>query len=304
MSGIPVVVVPKGGIPVRSVDGGAPVMTIADNGMGIPITYSNNGAPFVVRGGGSAWTPSSLFKNGEQGWLMGLSLESLFQDAAGTIPVTEPGQPVGRVVDQSGRGNHWTQPTALNRPIYQVDAEGNPYLSFNGTNQWMQTAAFDWGSDEVTQVVGLKRLGTGLGIAFEFSAAIAQNPGSFYLASPENTTRSLGTAARGLATLSAALLSVYPGLTPPDVSVATAKHTISGNRSDVWRNGVAGTPATGAKGGGNFGNYPLFIGMRGGSSTPFNGNIYPSLGINRLLSGSELPNAEAWVAKRTGGLTA
>ncbi len=48
MPGIPVVITDKYGIPVRQVDSGAPVMTVAANGMGIPVVLSDRGAPFVV----------------------------------------------------------------------------------------------------------------------------------------------------------------------------------------------------------------------------------------------------------------
>lgn len=47
--GIPVVI-SDNGIPVRPVDDGWPVMTVADNGLGAPITISDDGAPFVVQG--------------------------------------------------------------------------------------------------------------------------------------------------------------------------------------------------------------------------------------------------------------
>lgn len=48
--GIPVVVVPSGGFPVRSVLTGAPLMSVAGSGFGAPITLSDRGAPFVIDG--------------------------------------------------------------------------------------------------------------------------------------------------------------------------------------------------------------------------------------------------------------
>jgi len=48
--GIPVVISSHGGIPVRQVTSGAPVMTVATNGFGIPIVLSNRGLPFIVQG--------------------------------------------------------------------------------------------------------------------------------------------------------------------------------------------------------------------------------------------------------------
>lgn len=49
MSGIPVVI-SNHGIPVRAVERGAPLMTVATNGSGIPIRISDRGTPFVVEG--------------------------------------------------------------------------------------------------------------------------------------------------------------------------------------------------------------------------------------------------------------
>ena len=48
----------------------------------------------------------------------------MFQDLASTTPVTTPGQPVGRRLDKSGRGNHATAPTLAARPIYGVEPKG------------------------------------------------------------------------------------------------------------------------------------------------------------------------------------
>ena len=66
-------------------------------------------------------TPSvfaELFSSGQQGaWYDPSDFSALYQDAAGTVPVTAVGQPVGKAVDKSGRGNHATQATATARPV-------------------------------------------------------------------------------------------------------------------------------------------------------------------------------------------
>jgi hypothetical protein len=41
----------------------------------------------------------------------------MFQDSAGTTPVTAVEQPVGLMLDKSGRGNHATQATSTKRPV-------------------------------------------------------------------------------------------------------------------------------------------------------------------------------------------
>lgn len=65
--------------------------------------------------------PRLLYTAGEQGaWYDPSDFSTLFQDAAGTTPVTALGQPVGRILDKSGRGNHATQTTAASRPTVQA----------------------------------------------------------------------------------------------------------------------------------------------------------------------------------------
>lgn len=69
------------------------------------------------RGGPPEWTPAALFASGEQGaWYDPSDLSTMFQDSAGATPVTAVEQPVGRILDLSGRGNHATQVTAANKP--------------------------------------------------------------------------------------------------------------------------------------------------------------------------------------------
>ena len=60
---------------------------------------------------------NTLFASGEQGvWYDPSDLSTMYQDAAGTIPVTGMEQPVGKILDKSGRGNHATQATTASRP--------------------------------------------------------------------------------------------------------------------------------------------------------------------------------------------
>ena len=85
---------------------------------------------------------AAMFASGEQGvWYDPSNMASLFQDSAGTVPVTAVGQPVGRILDQSGRGNHATQATAASRPLLQQDAYGKRNLAFNGTSSFLNIPA-------------------------------------------------------------------------------------------------------------------------------------------------------------------
>lgn len=77
-----------------------------------------------------------LFGQGQQGVLfvpkpVVLGEQSLYQDSAATVPVTADGDPVGWMRDQSGNGNHATQSTSADRPIYRTDGTLH-WLEFDG----------------------------------------------------------------------------------------------------------------------------------------------------------------------------
>lgn len=62
----------------------------------------------------------TLFSLGEQGFAYDPNdLTTMFQDAAGTIPITGAGQAVGLIKDKSGRNNHAFQTTSAARPIFR-----------------------------------------------------------------------------------------------------------------------------------------------------------------------------------------
>lgn len=66
----------------------------------------------------SGFSPLSLFASGEEGaWYDPSDLSTLFQDEAGTVPVTAGGQPVRLILDKSGRNNHAPAPSDAARPV-------------------------------------------------------------------------------------------------------------------------------------------------------------------------------------------
>jgi hypothetical protein len=66
------------------------------------------------------WDPAELFQGGAAGaWFDPSDISTLFQDEAGTAPVTAAGQPVGRMLDKSGGGHHAVQASPAARPVYR-----------------------------------------------------------------------------------------------------------------------------------------------------------------------------------------
>lgn len=243
-----------------------------------------------------------LFARSEQGvWYDPSDFNTMFQDAAGTTPVTAVGQPVGRILDKSGRGNHATQGTATSRPVLQQDSGGRYYLAFDGTDDSFGTGSINFGaSDKMTIVAGIRRETTTAGILVELSSNLNSFPSAFYLTSPGGGGRSAEFRAGGTIVPQGADSArlTYTGVPTPDTHVLTAIADISGDLTRLRRNGVVGADGVLDQGTGNFGNYPLYIGRRANSSIPFNGRIYQLI-IRGALT-SNLAQIEQYVNLKTG----
>ena len=73
------------------------------------------------------------------GWYDPADLSTLWQDTAGTVPVTADGQSVARIDDKSGNGIHLTQGTAGQQPLYKTDGTLH-WLEFDGTDDFLFSA--------------------------------------------------------------------------------------------------------------------------------------------------------------------
>lgn len=245
---------------------------------------------------------AALFGPSDTGWFYDNSdFSTMFQDSAGTIPVTAVGQSVGLQLDKSGNGNHRFQATSLNRPILAQDASWLYYLSYDGVNDSLATSAFGWGTNKATVVAGYTRKNTSLTPVCEFSQATTSNAGSFYIFVNDSGGRIHSSASRGSAPLNISHLAGWTTAESlPTTSVISATHDIAGDLSTLRKNGVAGTNGTFDKGTGNFGNYPGYFGARGGTSHFFLGDEYSQFAINRLLTENELELVERYTNSRTG----
>mgnify|MGYP000883493968 CR=1 FL=1 len=249
--------------------------------------------------------PRSLFAAGEQGiWLDPSDFSTLFQDAAGTTPVTAVGQPVGKILDKSGRGNHATQSTGASRPTLQQDSNGLYYLSFDGTDDGMATPSINFtGTDKMTVWAGAQSASTAAtAIIAELSSTTgAGNPGSMAVLWPRLPYAVnfglAGTAAASRSTSASADTGLRVISCAFDISSAS---TVDEIKPRV--NGAAPSLLTvdaGPAGTGNFGNYPLYIGRRGGTSLPFNGRLYQLIVRGAESNAGQIAATEAYVNAKT-----
>ena len=248
---------------------------------------------------GTAFSPLSLFFGGANGaWYDPSDFSTMFQDAAGTTPVTAVGQPVGRILDKSSRGNHAFNPSgnSANFPVLQQDGTGRYYLAFNGVNQWLQSSSIDFTyGDKMFVCAGVGRMADTTGIVCELSASKSANTGVIALYAdafrPNWTWASKGTSEAQVLTT-----AIYS----PVTNVLTGIGDISGKQSVLRVNGTQSGINTLDQGSVKYGNYPLYIGARGGSSLWFNGRLYGMVVAGKQASASEISSTETYLNQKTG----
>jgi hypothetical protein len=195
-----------------------------------------------------------IFSNGEPGVWYDLSdLNTLFQDRAGTVPVTAIGQTIGRILDKSGRGNHLTANSDAARGLYQADVSGRPFVLFDGINDCYVTPTITPGTDKAQVFAGVRKLAdTNINI-LEMSASIASNNGALRLSTAtQYTFSSKGTVLAAAATTG--------NNTAPTTNVLTGLGDISGDSAIMRNGGVVQTTTTTDQGTGNYLAYPMYVG--------------------------------------------
>lgn len=260
-----------------------------------PGRMSKAGGPSVP-----SFDPTTLFSGGEQGlWYDPSNFTTMFQDAAKTTPVTAVGQPVGAINDISGRGNHATQVTSTSRPVLQQDGGGRYYLAFDGVDDFLVTGSIDFTvTDKMTTWIGLRK---GADAAFapviELSASLAANNGTFYIATPNSATPSLGFATKGT---TQSLLVVGSGWAAPVSLVLTGQADIAAPSGVFRANGGQIAANAISQGTGTYGNYPIYIGRRAGTSSPFTGSLYSLIVRGAASNAGQITGAESYVNFKTG----
>jgi len=193
-------------------------------------------------------------------------------------------------------GNHAYQTTATSRPKLQQDSNGLYYLSFDGTDDGMATPSIDFtGTDKMTVWAGVRKLSdAAAGIVCELSANANANNGAFFVTAPNSAAGNFGVTSRGTIAINAIAI----GHAAPITKIVTGVFDIAGDVSQIRVNGTAGAQ-TGDQGTGNFGNYPLYIGRRGGTTLPFNGRLYQLIVRGAASNDGQIAAGEAWCNSKT-----
>lgn len=223
--------------------------------------------PGIGGGGTPIRTPASLFAkySGVGGYWDFTDMATLSQDSAGTTPVTAASQPVGRVLDKSGQGNHVIQSTSAKRPTYN-----GACITPDGVDDFFVTAGnLDLSAcDKVVVAMGYTKIDDSpTRIQSEFSSGWVSNPGSFVLISGQDgASRFQYCASRGDAGAAFEQSAMFTTARPNEYGAHISRNSIPGDLGEVWWNGTKGADSTTNKGSGTFGSYLLYLLARNSAS--------------------------------------
>lgn len=255
-----------------------------------------------------AWTPAVLFAASEAGaWYDPSDFSTMFQDAAGTTPVTAVGQEVRRILDKSGNARTASQAGANAAPLLQQDAGSRYYLDFDGTDDSLATASASFAAaDKLTAIYGFHPESTAVGTICELGATSVTTNGTFGCFANNDAAGRLSVQARptGAGDTVRSTANTYGNGVSTVVSAAIdLSQATNLNKIVVRINATGGLMTSGAEGAdtaSNFTSQPLFLGRRNSASVPYNGRLYGLIIRGVASSAGEIASAETWMNAKTG----
>jgi hypothetical protein len=141
-------------------------MTVTLTGTTLNSVYVGQNPPFEV---------ADLFASGEQGaWYDPSDFTTLFEDSAGTTPITTVERPVGLMLDKSGRGNHAYQTSSAARPAlrnrYNLLTYSEEFNNAAWVNNTLVTANTAIAPDGTTTADTITSNGTAAGLGVSITA--------------------------------------------------------------------------------------------------------------------------------------
>ena len=244
------------------------------------------------------YNPVTLFTGGKQGAIYDPSdLTTLWQDAAGTVPVTKSGDPVGLMKDKSGNGNHAKQAVSAARPTYQTDGILHK-LVFDGVDDCMiatLSAALST-LGKLTLAVGVNAINTSSAFIIE-QGANSSSFNSFNLLKSSGDYTYTGRGNR---------VAFADDITKVNTSlsriVAIAEHDLNaGIPSSLTVNNLAKANSVNTTfGSGGFGSASLNIGSRNGGSFFYKGDMYGIVVVGDVTSSANKDALKQYLAAKSG----
>lgn len=236
---------------------------------------------------GVSQTLKSLFAGAVKGMAYNFQdIRTLWQDTAGTIPVTAVDQSVARVDDLSGNNNHIIQTDVSKRPQLKQDAEGF-YLWFDGTKAMYSAIVVDFnGLYDFTTVGRFSKEVATTAAILEASANYNSSSGSFAMFQEQNNISLSAHSPYGYNSAAAAM-------DPDSTFVGIVQPLKNPKISPMRINGVEKT-ITGAMNqhSSPLSNHQIFICSRGGTSLFLKSKVRSIALVGKVLTSSEILNVE------------
>ena len=266
---------------------------------GVRSSFSSTFPLYSVPTNSSVFTPKLI--SGCVLWLDGMDISTLFQDTAGTTPITTNGQTVALWKDKSGSTDNGTQSTAGNRPTYS----SNSVVFSSASSQYLTMSTpstLPSGATPTGTYFFISKLttGTNLQALFMYGPTTLTTGANFqfYYNTPSSQL-TIDTFSTGVTSDSTNALNATV-IFSSTISNSGGTGTITG-----WRNSNSFGPITYTTA--SMTSQKGFIGVtqtgRGTSGTNayyFNGNIYEIIFYNTVLSTSQRQQVEGYLAWKWG----
>jgi len=248
------------------------------------------------RGGGGGFSPASLFASSEAGdWFDPSDLSKMWQDTAGTTPVTTDSQTVARIDGQQGVVS-LRQADAAKRPQYKTSG-GLHWLRFDGTDDNLISSAnlaFS-GTDASTVAAAVTKRNTsteGDIIAYGY---LGPDNGTFGIGA--GTANNYGAVSRGTALVFGGTASIF---TSPITNVVLQNAEVTSPVLNLRVNGIERFNSNSTQGSGNYANTTMRVATRGGTDYLLNCDLYFMLIRGVRTTGADLASLETYAGAKAG----
>jgi hypothetical protein len=163
-------------------------------------------------------------------------------------------------------------------------------IDFSGTDKMTVWVGIGGVNPHPTNFPMICELSTGVGIT---------NNGSFNILITAPNFGSYTGSSRG--TISRIVDAPANLFIPTGGVILVLESNISGDSLVLRRNGTQAVSNTSDQGTGNYGNYPLYLFRRGGTTLPFNGRCYSLIVRGAQSSTAEITSGESYVNTKTRG---
>ena len=276
---------------------------------------------FSTGGAAAPFTPADLFSAGQVGvWYDFTDPAYVFQDAAGTIPVTDSTF-AKRVNDRSGNGKHWLAVTGGSGAYYTLagSSKGLPSCGFatNIDSYGATASTIPWGNNAVTILCAYEFAPTGSATTMLASSqTVTSTNGTFCIRSPSGTANNIEAAVKqNLTSLTAGYSALLASANETLVFCSVINNggankaakltTVTGESPSFIKNNTTipaasltttGAPTTSGTGS-PITTQVLVVGAENSTQAlnPFVGYLYGIIIRVGILTPTEITNASAWL---------